>query len=76
MQTTATMYRVTSPLILAHADNPAIAFTRGETVTRDELDALIRSVNELHGFGLTTDLTTYDDDGSLWDGDDKVAEVA
>lgn len=72
----STTYRVVSPLIRDHADNPAIDFDRDEAVTRNELDALIRSVNELHGFALNTDLTVYDDDGSLWDGDDKIAEVA
>lgn len=35
----STTYRVVSPLIRDHADNPAIDFDRDEAVTRDELDA-------------------------------------
>ncbi len=69
-------YRVVHVTLIDHAANPAIAFTDDDTLTRDELDTLIASVNELHGFNLPRELTVYDDDGSLWWGDEMVAEVA
>ncbi len=71
-------YTVTDEVLLADAQNPAIAFDPEERITRNELDALIRSVCELRRLGPPTygDLTEYDDDGSLWVGDVKIAEVA
>ena len=71
-------YIVTDETLINMARNPAIDFEQSACITRDELDALIRSVADLHGLASPApeDLVEYDDDGSLWTGDVKIAEVA
>ncbi len=69
-------YRVTSERLLAYLAHPAISHERDALVTRDQLDSLVRAVNEAHVLDLLPDFRVSDRDGSLWWGAEQIAAVA